>query len=136
MQEALNEGIRVKTALLGPFTLIKLGSPTVPSFDPLILLEGILAVYEQVIRALATQVEWIQLDEPVLVHDLSETESLVFRLVYERLTRAAGEARILLSTYFESLASNATLSCMPAVDAVHIEIEKKQVTLYDTDRSW
>ena len=122
VREAKEQGIRAKAVLLGPLTFLKLGKPTVENFDPLDHMEAILAVYEQVLKRLAGQVEWIQIDEPVLVLDLTEKEQLLFRLASERLIKAASPAKILLATYFGALSENTSLTCMPPVATIHVDL--------------
>jgi len=122
LEEALAEGVNAKPVLLGPLTWLKLAKPTVEGFDPLDHLDGILPVYEEVIGALGEKVGWIQIDEPALVLDLTEKESVVFRLAQERLTRAAGAARLLLATYFGALGENTALACGPGHDALHVDL--------------
>lgn len=120
--EALKAGFDVKPVLLGPLTWLKLGKSMEEGFDPLDHLDKILPVYEQVIQTLAKKVNWIQIDEPALVLDLTENEQLTFRLAHERLAKAAGDAKILLATYFESLGDNQSLAFMPSSAAVHVDL--------------
>src|SRR5713101_4835712 len=120
--EARAAGVRARPVLLGPLTYLRLGKPTVEGFDPLDHAEAILSVYEQVLRELSRSVEWLQIDEPALVLDLSEKETWLFRLMQERLARAATPARILLATYFGGLGENAALACMPPIGALHVDL--------------
>jgi 5-methyltetrahydropteroyltriglutamate--homocysteine methyltransferase len=120
--EAKALGIRAKPVLVGPLTYLKLGKSMSEGFDQLDHLDGILAVYEQILRQLAGQVEWIQIDEPALVLDLSEREKRAFKVAYERLTKAAGSTKILLATYFDSLRENAALACFAGIAALHIDL--------------
>ena len=122
VDEAIREGYRVKPVLLGPLSFVKLGKSTVDGFNPLDRLDDILAVYMQVIQSLPDEVEWIQMDEPALALDLTQSEKLCFLLIYERLTKAANKKNILLATYFSSLSENAHLAFMPAVKGVHLDL--------------
>ncbi|MDP8930352.1 MAG: 5-methyltetrahydropteroyltriglutamate--homocysteine S-methyltransferase [Actinomycetota bacterium] len=103
--EARKLGIDTVPVLVGPLTFLLLGKPAdgVPEdFDPLILLDGLLQVYEEVLARLGGQgAEWIQLDEPVLVQDRSPTELQVLALAYEQLSAVAGRPNILIKTYFD-----------------------------------
>jgi len=120
--EAKQAGSNAKPVLLGPVTYLKIGKSMVDGFDPMDHLDAILSIYEQVLRDLAGQVDWIQIDEPALVLDLSEKEQLAFRLAYERLTQAADSTKILLATYFDSLRDNTELACMPRIGALHVDL--------------
>ncbi len=122
VDEARAAGVRARPVLLGPLTYLRLAKPTVEGFDPLEHAGAILPVYEQVLRELSRSVEWVQIDEPALVLDLSERETLLFRLMQERLARAAAPARILLATYFGGLGENVALACMPPIGALHVDL--------------
>jgi 5-methyltetrahydropteroyltriglutamate--homocysteine methyltransferase len=122
VKEAKDAGIRVKPALLGPVTYLKLGKSMVEGFDALDHLDAILAVYEQVLGKLAGQAEWIQIDEPALVLDLSEKEKAALKRAYERLSRASGASKIILATYFDSLGDNTALACSLPVAALHLDL--------------
>jgi 5-methyltetrahydropteroyltriglutamate--homocysteine methyltransferase len=124
VQEATKAGIRAKPVLLGPLTYLKVGKAIVDGFDPLDHIEAVLAIYQQVLAELAGRVEWIQIDEPALVLDLSEKEQVVFRLAMERLTDAAGSSKVMLATYFGSLGENTELACMPRFAAVHVDLAR------------
>jgi 5-methyltetrahydropteroyltriglutamate--homocysteine methyltransferase len=122
VHEAKQAGVRAKPVLLGPLTYLKLGKTMVEGFDPLDHLDALLPIYEQVLSKLAGQVEWVQIDEPALVLDLTEQEKRAFQRAYERLPKAAGSTKILLATYFESLRENTRLACLPGVAGLHLDL--------------
>ena len=67
-------------------------------FDRLSLLPGLLAVYCQVLAALAERgIDWVQIDEPALVLDLPAEWQAAYRHAYAELR---SPVRLLLSTYF------------------------------------
>lgn len=118
--EAQTLGFRAKPVLVGPLTYLLLGKAQgVARLD---LLEGLLAVYAEVLRRLAALgAEWVQLDEPVLALDLDETTRAAFAPAYARLASAAGSCRLLVATYFGPLRENlATLRNLP-VAAIHVD---------------
>lgn len=54
--------------------------------DPLSRLEAVLPVYEEVLRQLATLgASWVQVDEPILVTDLSTGQREAVKRAYKRL---------------------------------------------------
>jgi 5-methyltetrahydropteroyltriglutamate--homocysteine methyltransferase len=122
VREAKQAGMRVKPVLVGPLTYLKLGKSMVDGFDPLDHMQAVLPVYEQVLRELATEAEWIQMDEPVLVLDLSDKERSLFRAAYERLGNAAAPARLLVATYFGPMRENAALAGSAGIGAVHVDL--------------
>ena len=65
--EAKAVGVHTRPVLLGPVSFLLLGKAKETGFNPLLLLEGILPVYEEVLRQLANaEAEWVQIDEPGL----------------------------------------------------------------------
>src|SRR5688500_4666588 len=76
LAEAQSAGIPAKPVLLGPITFLLLGKMTGDdAVSPLSLLDGLLPVYTEVIQRLASSgAEWIQIDEPILVTDLTPAD--------------------------------------------------------------
>ncbi len=103
--EARALGIETVPVLVGPLSLLGLGKSADcvgEDFDRLSLLDRLLPVYEEVLaRFGAAGVEWVQLDEPVLVQDRSATELEALRRAYERLGAAPARPKIVVKTYFD-----------------------------------
>ncbi len=114
-------GIRVKAVLPGPFTYILLGKSTEPGFDRWQHLEAIVEVYCEILARLGTECLWIQLDEPILVLDLERQVLERMMAAYERLSKAAGEAKIMLTTCFGEVARPAAALKLP-VAAFHLDL--------------
>jgi 5-methyltetrahydropteroyltriglutamate--homocysteine methyltransferase len=124
--EALQLGIRTKPVLLGPVTYLSLGkgrpSPSGASFEPLALLEPLLAVYGEILRRLADLgAEWVQLDEPVGVLDLDPARREALRRAYDRLARSEPRLKLLVATYFGGLGENRDLFFGLPVAAIHLD---------------
>jgi len=122
IEEAIDEGFKVKPVLLGPLTYIFLGKETEEGFDRFEHLDSILKVYEEMLTRLSQHCEWVQLDEPILVLDLDAEVKEYFKETYERLTKAAGQMKILLATYFGSLGSNEDLTLTLPVSGLHLDL--------------
>ena len=106
-EEARAAGIETVPVLVGPVSYLLLGKAHRPDgevdheFDRLSLLDALLPVYEQVLRALnAAGARWVQLDEPTLVQDRTPAELDALRRAYERLAAAAGDTQVVVQTYF------------------------------------
>jgi len=114
-------GIRVKPVMIGPITLICLGKEYegVKRWD---YLDAIVQVYCEVLHELSSLCEWIQIDEPLLCTELPEMARDVFPSVYKDLRAAAGDAKILLATYFGSLRENADLCFEAGCDGLHLDL--------------
>jgi 5-methyltetrahydropteroyltriglutamate--homocysteine methyltransferase len=110
---------RVKPVILGPVTYLWLGKSKDGS-EKLDLLDDLLAVYAQLLDALKnTGVEWVQIDEPVLVMELSEPWKHALRKAYFQLQ--AAPVKLLLTTYFGQLQDNLQLACELPVAGLHLD---------------
>ncbi|PWW08738.1 methionine synthase (B12-independent) [Paenibacillus cellulosilyticus] len=98
--EAKQLGITTKPVLVGPFTLLKLakftGSKQATDFVGAIV-EGYKAVLAQ-LNTLGA--EWVQVDEPALVTDLSPEEIALFTELHTQILAAKGGVKVLVQTYF------------------------------------
>ena len=63
---------------------------------------------------------WVQIDEPVLVTDLTEQQRRAFTRSYARLKRSG--VKIMLATYFGGLEDNLSLAATLPVDGLHVDI--------------
>ncbi len=122
VKEAIDEDYQAKPVLPGPLTYIFLGKETEEGFNRFEHLDSILKVYEEILSRLSSPCEWIQLDEPILVLDLDAEVKEYFKETYERLTKAAGQMKILLATYFGSLGSNEDLTLTLPVSGLHLDL--------------
>ncbi len=123
-REAKRElGIEGKPVLVGLYTFLKLSKGyQAEQLDELVA--EYLPLYERIVRELAQEgVQWLQIDEPILVTSL-ETEDLqrVSR-IYEALHAAAPGLKIMLQTYFESVERYEEIASLPVqglgLDFVH-----------------
>src|SRR5690606_20851407 len=86
VEEAKALGHAVKPVVIGPLTYLWLGKAKGGEFDKLDLLERLLPLYGQIFRRLADQgVEWVQIDEPILVLDLPQSWKNAFERAYHLL---------------------------------------------------
>ncbi|MDN5894655.1 MAG: 5-methyltetrahydropteroyltriglutamate--homocysteine S-methyltransferase, partial [Nocardioides sp.] len=104
--EAHSRKIASRPVVVGPFTFLALakaadGAPE--GFDPLSRLGELTEVYVELLAALAAAgVQWVQIDEPALVRDVSRDEIEAAYATYDRLAQVADRPAILLATYFGS----------------------------------
>jgi 5-methyltetrahydropteroyltriglutamate--homocysteine methyltransferase len=123
--EALAQNIRTRPVLVGPVTFLKLGKAKDQDFDPLSLLPGLLPVYAEVLRRLAaTGAEWVQIDEPILVLDLSEAERAALRTAYATLAGAAPGLKLLVASYFGALGDNLPTALSLPVAGLHVDLRR------------
>ncbi|HIW95750.1 MAG TPA: 5-methyltetrahydropteroyltriglutamate--homocysteine S-methyltransferase, partial [Candidatus Corynebacterium gallistercoris] len=92
-------GTKVRPVLVGPLTYLSLARTTDGS-DALDHLEDVFEAYTRLLRRIADRgVEWVQIDEPVLVTEVAQDALDRTRAGYEKLA-AATDLKILIQTYF------------------------------------
>ncbi|MDB5916813.1 MAG: 5-methyltetrahydropteroyltriglutamate--homocysteine methyltransferase [Massilia sp.] len=119
VEQARAAGVRAKPVIIGPLTYLWLGKANDDS-DKLALLPRLLPVYAALFERLAAEgIEWVQVDEPVLVTELSPEWKLAFRSAYDALR--TDSVNILLATYFGPLEDNLELACSLPVAGLHLD---------------
>ncbi|SAL53046.1 5-methyltetrahydropteroyltriglutamate--homocysteine S-methyltransferase [Caballeronia sordidicola] len=117
--EARAQGFKAKPVIIGPVTYLALGKAKDDS-DKLALLPRLLPVYAELLAALAEHgVEWVQVDEPILVTELSAEWQQAYVTAYQALAR--GRVKLLLATYFGQLLDNLPLACKLPVQGLHLD---------------
>ena len=118
-REAKALGIVTRPVLLGPVSLLRLGK-SVDGTEPLTLLPKLLGVYGEVLRALAAEgAEWVQIDEPFLVTDLTPEYGAAYKTAYATLK--ASPLKLMLTTYFGGLGDNLELAISLKTAGLHID---------------
>ncbi len=149
VREAQALGLNPKPVLIGPITYLWLGkekdlhapieeaghrhqegcaghgaAARHTAFDRLNLLPQILPVYAQILQRLAEMgVEWVEMDEPALVLDLPTEWVQALKDTYEKLSLGK-HPKILLATYFESVADHADLLKALPVAGLHLDLRR------------
>lgn len=123
--EAKQLGIRTKPVLLGPVSFLLLGKEKEGGFNRIDLLENLLTAYFEILSGLSGYgAEWVQLDEPYLVMDLTAEQKKAFKTAYSRIRKEFPALKILLATYFGGLGDNSEVAASLPVDAIHIDLTK------------
>ncbi|WP_278407975.1 5-methyltetrahydropteroyltriglutamate--homocysteine S-methyltransferase [Pseudomonas rhodesiae] len=121
VKEACELGHSVKPVIIGPLTYLWLGKAKGGEFDKLDLLDRLLPLYGQIFQRLAELgVEWVQIDEPILVLDLPQAWKNAFERAYNQIQR--DPLKKLLATYFGGLEENLGLAANLPVDGLHIDL--------------
>ena len=119
LAEAKAQGVPAKPVIVGPVTYLALGKAKDES-DKLALLDRILPVYAQLLDTLADQgVEWVQIDEPILVTELDAAWQAALATAYDALK--ASRVKLLLASYFGQLKDNVALLAKLPVAGVHVD---------------
>lgn len=116
-----------KPVIIGPITYLSLGKSK-DGCDKLALLDQLVPVYAQLLESLADRgVEWVQVDEPVLVTELDSRWQHAFNAAYHQLK--ACRVKLLLATYFGQLAENQYLAANLPVAGLHIDVATNRADL-------
>ena len=117
--EAKTQGVKIKPVIIGPVTYLWLGKAKDES-DKLALLPRLLPVYAELLETLAAAgAEWVQIDEPVLVTELTPAWDRAFRDAYHQLKGC--RVKLLLASYFGQLEQNIELAAKLPVAGLHID---------------
>jgi 5-methyltetrahydropteroyltriglutamate--homocysteine methyltransferase len=116
-------GIEGKPVIVGPLTFLKL-SKGYSASETDTWLERLVPLYVQVLQELAEEgVQWVQIDEPILVTKLSQDDLQRLTKIYETIAAAVPSLNIMLQTYFESVENYNDIVKLPVkgigLDFVH-----------------
>jgi 5-methyltetrahydropteroyltriglutamate--homocysteine methyltransferase len=119
LAEAKAQGVATKPVIIGPVTYLWLGKAKDDS-DKLALLPKLLPVYAALLETLANAgIEWVQIDEPILVTELDAVWQGAFDRAYQHLSDC--RVKLLLATYFGELAENLCLAANLPVAGLHVD---------------
>ena len=119
LAEARAQNVKAKPVIIGPVTYLALGKAKDGS-NRLDLLPRLVPVYCELLDALARAgVEWVQVDEPILVTELDADWQHALRSAYHDLKSA--RVKLLLATYFGPLLDNLHLAANLPVAGLHVD---------------
>lgn len=127
--EAKQLGIETKPVLIGPFTLLKLIRFTGKK-GILDVKADFIKVYTEILKkfiSLGTQ--WVQFDEPYLVHDLSSNDLRLFQDLYSAILNNKEKTKILLQTYFGDVRDIYTVLQTLNFDGIGLDFVEGRKTL-------
>ena len=121
-KEAAALGHHTRPVILGPVTWLLLAKSKADGFDPLSLLPKLLPVYADLLGKLrAAGADWVQIDEPALVLDISDAARSAYRTAYAELAKIGG-INLMLATYFGALGDNLETALALPVAGLHIDL--------------
>lgn len=99
-KEAKALGVQTKPVVMGAFTFLKLlrymGTKVAEDYA-----EAVINAYSGLLERFGSAgAEWVQFDEPYLVHDLEEKDIALFEKLYKGILSAKKNVKVLLQTYF------------------------------------
>jgi 5-methyltetrahydropteroyltriglutamate--homocysteine methyltransferase len=126
-------GINTKPVLLGPFTYLRLGHDLAQRGIETLMAQ-LVPLYRTVLEQLADAgVEWVQMDEPALVTDVSDHDMALVRAAYERLAGGLS-VRLMLQTYFDHIAHRWDEVMELPVDGVGLDLASDNPNLDSLER--
>ena len=121
-KEALELGVRTKPVLIGPVTYLLLGKEKESGFNRIELLDRLLPVYTDILKELENAgAEYVQIDEPFLCTDITDAVRDAYRKAFAAINGSTG-LKVILTTYFDGLADNASLAVELKPDVLHIDL--------------
>ncbi len=75
--------------------------------------------------------DWVQIDEPCLVLDLSETDRAAYRKAYHVLHETVSNLNLMLTTYFGKLGDNLSTALSLPVAGLHVDLVRAPEQLED-----
>ena len=94
LKEARDQGIPARPVIIGPVTFLLLSKAVDGAGAPIERLDELVPLYADLLGQLADKgVDWVQLDEPVLVTDISADAPALAEQVYNDAGRAGQAAR-------------------------------------------
>lgn len=118
-REARAQGFETRPVLLGPVTWLSLAKGT--GVDPFDLLDEVLELYVEVLGQLAEAgASWVQIDEPILITDLTDRERNALTRAYACLRRSG--PKLMLTTYFGGLQNDLSFAAALPVAGLHVDL--------------
>ncbi|WP_405181704.1 5-methyltetrahydropteroyltriglutamate--homocysteine S-methyltransferase [Nocardia sp. NBC_01377] len=122
LKEALALGVPARPVVVGPITFLKLAK-SVDDSDLLNRLPDLLPLYERLLGLLAEAgAQWVQIDEPSLVTDLTEAELAAVRTTYQRLSEVSTRPSILVAAYFGRLGTALPVLAETGIEAIALDL--------------
>ncbi len=121
-KEALDAGVKTKPVIIGPASYLLLGKAKGENVSLCKLAESLLPVYAEILDSLKQLgAEWVQIDEPCLVRDLTSEDKELYKQCYDYL-HGRNELKTIIATYFDGLYDNTELAANLGENFLHIDL--------------
>ncbi len=123
LKEGLGQGIPARPVVIGPITFLLLSKGVNGGGAPIGRLRELVGIYSELLSLLADNgAQWVQIDEPALVTDISPDAPALAEAVYSALGSVSNRPAIYVATYFgDPGASLAGLARTP-VEAIGVDL--------------
>ncbi len=124
-KQARDLGILTKPVVIGPFTFLKLSKS---ARELSVYIDAAAEAYSEILEICSSEnVEWLQIDEPCLVMDLTDEDIRLFRSLYDKILSHKHSVKVLLQTYFGDIRDCYRDICALPFDGIGLDfIEGKQ----------
>ena len=121
-KEALENGVKTKPVVIGAYTFLKLarytGSKKAEDF-----VDAAAAAYSELLGRFADLgAEWVQIDEPSLVKDMTAEDIALFLSLYEKILAGKNGVKVLLQTYFGDVRDCYNELCALPFDGIGLDL--------------
>ncbi|MCV7003296.1 5-methyltetrahydropteroyltriglutamate--homocysteine S-methyltransferase [Mycolicibacterium alvei] len=123
LEEARAQGVPARPVIIGPVTFLALSKAVDGAGAPVSRLDELVDVYAELLKVLADKgVEWVQIDEPVLVTDIVDNAAELAERTYSRLGALTMRPAVLVATYFGELTDALPALARTAVEAIGVDL--------------
>jgi 5-methyltetrahydropteroyltriglutamate--homocysteine methyltransferase len=123
VKEARAQGVPARPVIVGPMTFLALSKAVGSAGAPIERLDELVAVYAQLLELLSSNgVDWVQLDEPVLVTDILGNAAELAERTYARLGALAKRPALFVATYFGELTDALPALARTPVEAIGVDL--------------
>ncbi|MFT8887836.1 MAG: 5-methyltetrahydropteroyltriglutamate--homocysteine S-methyltransferase [Ethanoligenens sp.] len=120
-EESKAAAIPTRPVLIGPFTFLRLAENRSGKSLRVLAEELLPVLHDILLRLTELGADWMQIDEPCLVTDLTEEDLALFRILYDDLLAMPNRPRILLQTYFGDVRDSYTMLVDMDFDALGLD---------------
>lgn len=128
--DAKSLGIETRPVLIGPFSFLLLAKFSNSTRSTLTLIESLIPIYKQLFSSLKQiGVEWLQIDEPFLGVEQDTKNIETFAITYHTLNKLTHRPKLMLTTYFDSIAEHFSLLNDLNFDGIHLDLIRAETQL-------
>ena len=123
LKEAQDQGIPARPVIIGPITFLLLSKAVDGAGAPIERLDELVPLYSDLLGQLADKgVEWVQIDEPALVTDISPDAPALAERVYTALGSLQKRPAIHVATYFGDPGKALPALARTPVEAIGVDL--------------
>ena len=123
LKEARDQGVPARPVIVGPLTFLLLSKAVDGAGAPIERLDEVVPLYAELLGLLADNgAEWVQLDEPVLVTDISADATALAEKVYNELGSVKKRPAIHVATYFGDPGNALPALARTPVEAIGVDL--------------